>query len=527
MPFDPDAYLAKKNKPFDPDAYLEQKGMELATKAADTHKDEYDVSPLASAVGGAAQGVSLNYADEIYGGGKAAAQTLFGDAKLEDIGDTYAAGRDEARHGFNQLKAANPKSFTGGEIGGGLASLAVPGLNVAKGAKLSAAAAKMAGVGAIEGLGRSEADTLGGLATDTLVSGAIGGALPVVGKGVGSVVDKVKGRVSSTLKGVATSQRAKAIRKTAGEATDELKSEVLRTKNANIIKTGEKYEVFRGNADSIIPKIQVGKSKVGQELGNIAQESADRLGPLVRHTNAPLMAKAEREFGKLAEDTTTKFNKLSMSGEDFKRVSGQLQTDSAAILKQIEASPNPLATIRELKTNVQERLSSADFAKGTKTGTEKDMLKSIAAKLKGLETSAVKSYALLLKRSGQITNEQSTKFVAKHAENLADYSNLLKLEDQVAKTLARQSKVGVGGIYSGGITGAIAGPVAGMVIGGQQAARSYLNTPKGRLLFAKAIEAIQKKASPEVLNGIAQEMNIPYRELMALMKVSGAMRDQK
>ena len=135
-------------------------------------------SELESAGQGIGQGISFGLSDEVYGARKALQDTLFGDAKFIDIADTYRSNRDDARESLAGHQEVNPKSYMAGEVGGGLATALVPGLNAAKGASLSTQASKMAAQGAAEGYGRSDADTALEQLSDTAVGGTIGAILP-------------------------------------------------------------------------------------------------------------------------------------------------------------------------------------------------------------------------------------------------------------------------------------------------------------------------------------------------------------
>src|SRR5258708_36746818 len=83
---------------------------------------------------GAAEGGTLNFADELAG-----AVRTFGDQSdqlqagpgPEEIVRAYREGRDQYRGEDQAARAAHPGFYTGGQLGGGLATLAVPGLGVA------------------------------------------------------------------------------------------------------------------------------------------------------------------------------------------------------------------------------------------------------------------------------------------------------------------------------------------------------------------------------------------------------------
>jgi len=165
--------------------------------------DEFD-----SAARGTVQGLTMGFADEITGGVEALGDTLFGDKSISDIGDTYAQRRDESRANYDAARDANPKSYMAGEVGGTVASAFVPGLgalNAAKGAGLAAVAGRAAIQGGIQGLGTSDAQSVGDMARDTAMGagmGAVGGALghgagKLIGKGADAIADSSLGKYIS------------------------------------------------------------------------------------------------------------------------------------------------------------------------------------------------------------------------------------------------------------------------------------------------------------------------------------------
>lgn len=136
---------------------------------------------LESGLRGLAQGASMGFADEITGG----VESLFSDKP-------YEQARDESRANYQAAQKDNPITYGAGQVGGGLATLAIPGLNVAKGASLAKTAGAAALQGGISGLGFSESEDAAQLAKDAAVGAGIGGAL---GAGGGYLAGKISGAV--------------------------------------------------------------------------------------------------------------------------------------------------------------------------------------------------------------------------------------------------------------------------------------------------------------------------------------------
>ncbi len=188
MAFNPDEYLEKKSVQtqstgFDPDAYLTGKNIKVGP----------NISKTESIARGAAQGATLGFADEISGGIEALWEKAKGSP--EEFGKLYKQYRDESRGNFEDAQEANPKSYLTGEVGGGLASLLVPGGVGLKGAQTAVGLGVRGAVaGGTAGLGYSNEEDLSGKAIDTAKGIALGAVLPVAiqraGKGAQRLVNK-------------------------------------------------------------------------------------------------------------------------------------------------------------------------------------------------------------------------------------------------------------------------------------------------------------------------------------------------
>lgn len=112
-----------------------------------------DISKLESGLRGAAQGISLGFEDELIGVLKTIGDlpaVVSGDYGISDL---YTQYRDLERAKNERAKQANPLTFTGGELVGGIGSMAIPGLNVAKGASVAQAAKTAALAGGLSTVG--------------------------------------------------------------------------------------------------------------------------------------------------------------------------------------------------------------------------------------------------------------------------------------------------------------------------------------------------------------------------------------
>ncbi len=133
---------------------------------------------ITSAVQGAASAASLGFDDEVGGFVNAAIDGVKGK------GFDYARERDKIRDLKKELQEANPWSYGIGSVAGSLPSVLLPGAGALNSVKAAT------GIGALAGLGESEADTVGGALTDSALGGAIGGvAQKVIPGAVGKAKD--------------------------------------------------------------------------------------------------------------------------------------------------------------------------------------------------------------------------------------------------------------------------------------------------------------------------------------------------
>lgn len=170
-----------------------------------------------SALRGASQGVTLNYGDELVGAGKALFEgikgTLTGKDTRGTLGQVYRDERDKERTANKAASDANPWAYGLGELGGSVATSFVPGLGIAKGASMAKTALQSAKLGAVSGLGASEAEDLTGAAADTAMGGLVaGGTSAIMGKILkGAPKRAVERRVGDIVDGATAKQRDKVV----------------------------------------------------------------------------------------------------------------------------------------------------------------------------------------------------------------------------------------------------------------------------------------------------------------------------
>lgn len=185
---------------------LEKRLAELEAPAA----GKSAIGKVESGIAGAGQGFSLNFGDEAlaalaapvaYAGSRLAGAmgaTFKPDSDYSKIGiaDIYRMERDKTRQQLKSAQETNPGSYLAGYIGGAVASpVKFKGGTIAQAGKYGAAAS----------LGESEADSLLGMATDTVKGGATGLATGGVLKAAGKIAKPVSDKsISATRKAAAT-----------------------------------------------------------------------------------------------------------------------------------------------------------------------------------------------------------------------------------------------------------------------------------------------------------------------------------
>jgi hypothetical protein len=173
---------------FDPDAYISK--LDRIKTQEQPSPTTPQISKTESAIRGGAQGLMFGFPDEAT-------------AALERLvtGKPYEQALQESRQAYKQAQEANPITYTGSEIAGGVLPALIPGIGqAATGAKLGRLATVGAGTGALSGLGYSEGQDIGQVAKDVGIGGALGGSLPVLGRGIARGVQSLKPAADEAIK---------------------------------------------------------------------------------------------------------------------------------------------------------------------------------------------------------------------------------------------------------------------------------------------------------------------------------------
>lgn len=245
-------------------------------------------SQTESGIRGAIQGGTLGFGDEIGGAVKGAYDAL---TTPEKLGDAYRRERDSIRDNDAIAQEANPKTYLGSQVAGGIASAFVPGLGAAKGASLLARLGSGAALGAANGIGASNSEDLSGLAKDALTGGALGTAGTGVAEGVGAAGKSILAKLGSSLDpehnlALAFGLKSRGMDPIRGKAAQEAVSHL--DSKGFLPKTG--------NTEELYGLIKHAKDEHGQLIGEhvkMADADAPMLAPQV---NKPLF-----DYGKVKE----------------------------------------------------------------------------------------------------------------------------------------------------------------------------------------------------------------------------------
>lgn len=247
------------------------------------------VSKAESALRGGAQGLSFGFADEAT-------------ARLESImkGVEYEKALKESRQAYRQAQEANPITYTGSEIAGGVLPALIPGVGqAATGAKLGRLALMGAGTGALSGLGMSEGETVGEIAKDAAIGGALGGGLPVLGRGIAKGVQSLKPIADEAIKTSLTGFTGKT-----RAFLDQIE------KNPEQVKRIESK--FSGDLNTeILPEISmkidrfVEKNPFAQRAKANSKLSVEKIPENVRVSKQPAIDEIDKVLNVLKKDTVT------------------------------------------------------------------------------------------------------------------------------------------------------------------------------------------------------------------------------
>jgi hypothetical protein len=465
--FDPDAFLARAGgAPAEQRTFVKADGTSVpnftsAEVRADTDRAKAEVpkqvaanAAIPEAIGsGVIQGATLGFSDELEGVARRAKDVLLG-----RTGKTYSEYRNESRAMDAGTREAHPVAYGAGEVGGGLATMLIPGAAVGAGAGAGRAAVNAAKVGAVAGAGNSEADLTEGevgkfakdVGTSAAVSGAIGGATSKLVRGSPTRVDERL--VSNISRGPA-----------GGAAKDKLYKNV-------VAKAGEEFEDLNevlsrnpGVKASLVLNAANNPAKSAKIVTRVIDRVDGELSPMYRQIDAgpaPMSAVAlqnrliELQHG-LKEAGNTGMADVV---EKFENHLAKHYGDGDAIK---DGARLTASALRRLKGEVGEIAFKGDAPGNTPFRTLAQQ-KIYGAINETIEEAAAATPGVSVERMRLLNKDASTLIAVRDA--LADRG----VKDKSGRTslfqiMAATSMAG-GGFASGGIDGAVLGAVtaAGM-----------------------------------------------------------------
>jgi hypothetical protein len=328
------------------------------------------VSKTESAIRGGAQGVSFGFADEAT-------------ARLESImkGVEYEKALEESRKAYRQAQEANPITYTGSEIAGGILPALIPtGATQATGAaSLGRLALMGAGTGALSGLGMSEGETVGEIAKDVAIGGALGGGLPVLGRGIAKGVQSLKPiadeAVKTSLTGVTGKTRA---------FLDQL------DKNPEQVKRIENK--FAGDLkDEILPEISmkidrfVERNPFAQRAKLNSRLSVEKIPENVRVNKQPAIDEIDKVLDILKKDTVTDMSRGAQKKLNIykKRIINELGVDESGQSTTDIAGRDLKVFLQNIGDDIEKYGGYGNPLKNTKVGqTLKNVRRSLDQELK-------------------------------------------------------------------------------------------------------------------------------------------------
>lgn len=242
------------------------------------------VSPIKSALHGAAQGASFGFSDEGLATLKAAYDKFKEGGNWQDL---YNKRLGSERQSVAEAKEDNPLTYTGGLAGGSvLSTMAMPQLGIARGAGLGATLGKAALQGALTGAGESTADshTPLELLKDTAKGAGTAALTQGIFSGLGGLANKFS---PSSLNKFAEERAVKAavgpnvgnLRNAIGISTKGANPEYVQKRISEMGRNILDEDVLNtlSKTEDLGPALREAAKKYGGEIGEIGQTIDDKL----------------------------------------------------------------------------------------------------------------------------------------------------------------------------------------------------------------------------------------------------------
>ena len=273
-------------------------------------------TPGQSFISGVEQGASFGLSDEIVGAYNAFKNSL-GNMSLDDFAEDYIENRDIYREELKKIEAANPSSYLGGQIGGGVLS-SIPG-GVVAGESLAAQTGIGLAEGALAGFGGAEGsaeEQLTEAGKGALLGGVAPGLARTTGKVIGKTIDIGKKFVSGS---------SEIVGKLFGNLDDTTRAALL--KNKELIKDSDKLAKLKDTVPKIESELEEAAVKI-DDLKTSKQEVSNTIKNL---------------DGKLEKQETGKqfIEKGVKEAKDYVNALGKVAKEQEGVVrKTLEGTPN-------------------------------------------------------------------------------------------------------------------------------------------------------------------------------------------
>jgi hypothetical protein len=352
----------------------------------DNQIKEIPPTELESAARGAAQGGTLGFADEALGAlGALGSKYVNPQASLLE---EYRRIRDEQRVKDEKAKETNPTSYALGNAGGAIGSAFIPGMNALTGAKgvqtFGQAAKAGAKLGALAGLGQSQADLtegdLSGAAEDT-----------AVGAGIGAATGGITHGALEALKGFHPINAAKNLARVAFNTPEEVTQAYIDNPEAvkNALPRYELAKKFEDAIGDLKNQVTQGSQGARQYLNDVPVRGSE-----IREALNPITQGLEQRSEGVWDDSGRKASYDMLKGLQDKfnpqiPSSGNANEDLLNSLQQKSYTGNRL---KDLVQSLQ-RATQYDQQPGQFTSVDQGITKDAAAKLNELLKNKSPEYA--------------------------------------------------------------------------------------------------------------------------------------
>lgn len=330
--------------------------------------DESSVSAIESAIRGGAQGFSSGFEDEVVGGIKAAGNVAFGDGKLDDIKALYEQYRNLERSKNRAAEEANPKTYFGSQIAGGVGSLAIPGMQ-------AATVGKAAGLSALNALGATEADLVNPTQESTTQAGIdviLGTILGAGGQILGNKLTNVAPAIKQKIGDKALSWMGAGAKDFEKELGGALADPNYRRGTG---EAASKYVSMSGGSEGTREAINSDLEVLSKQKAPLIKEASDKFAELIKSADPAVQSRVGENslinrMATIKNELVEPLKNASPNIESVGRFSNMVDEYAARVAK----NDMDVAGLEKFRKELQDQLGNASFVKETKDQALEDQL---------------------------------------------------------------------------------------------------------------------------------------------------------